>query len=148
MCMCLHACIYICVCVCVCVHSLSVGDVRALKQKPSPGFCLAGGFMQLSVLKEGRASLDFLYFRKTYFSFVLAHTPLPLNVCIQFMVSLALTAFSFILQVKTRGHRTLRLEARYVGLLSPQGYIYICVFVKVCYVFCKGSFVFSLLFSY
>lgn len=66
--MCLHA------CVCACVHSLSVGDVRAVKQKPSPGFCLAGGFMQLSVLKKGRALLDFLYFRKTYFSFVLAHT--------------------------------------------------------------------------
>ncbi len=50
-----------------CVHSLSVGDVRALKQKPSPGFCLAGGFMQLSVLKKGEASLDFLYFRKPTF---------------------------------------------------------------------------------
>lgn len=71
MCMCLHACM--CMCVCACVHSLNVGDVRALKQKPSLGFCLAGGFMQLSVLKKGRASLDFLYCR-TYFSFVLAHT--------------------------------------------------------------------------
>lgn len=56
-----------CVCICACVHLLSVGDVRALKQKPSLGFCLAGGFMQLSVLKKGRASLDFLYFRKPTF---------------------------------------------------------------------------------
>lgn len=59
--MCLHA------CVCACVHSLGVGDVRAVKQKPSLGFCLAGGLMQLSVLKKGRASLDFLYFRKPTF---------------------------------------------------------------------------------
>ena len=43
----------VCVCVCACVHSLSVGDVRPLKQKPSLGFCLAGGFIQLSVLKKG-----------------------------------------------------------------------------------------------
>lgn len=55
------------VCMCACVHSLSVGDVRALKQKPSLGFCLAGGFMQLSILKKGRASLDFLYFMKPTF---------------------------------------------------------------------------------
>lgn len=39
--------------VCVRVHSLSVGNVRAAKQKPSPGFCLAGRFMQLSVLGKG-----------------------------------------------------------------------------------------------
>lgn len=73
-----YAYVYICVWVrvCVCAHSLSVGDVGVLKQKPSLGFCLAGGFMQLSVLrgKKGRASLDFLYFRKTYFSFVLAQS--------------------------------------------------------------------------
>lgn len=105
--------------VCACVHSLSVGDVRALKQKPSPGFCLAGGFMQLSVLKKGRASLDFLYFRKTYFSFVFAHTPLPLNVYAHLLVSLAFTMKqSLILQVKMRGHRTLPLEARYVYTYS------------------------------
>lgn len=36
MCVCMHVCA--CVCVCACVHSLSVGDVRALKQKPSLGF--------------------------------------------------------------------------------------------------------------
>lgn len=51
-----------CMCVRACVHSSSVGDVRALKQKPSLGFCLAGGFTQLSVLRKRRASLDFLYF--------------------------------------------------------------------------------------
>lgn len=73
MCMYMHMFISVCECVCVCAHSLSVG---VLKQKPSLGFCLAGGFMQLSVLrgKKGRASLDFLYFRKTYFSFVLAQS--------------------------------------------------------------------------
>lgn len=76
MCMYMHMFISVCECVCVCAHSLSVGDVGVLKQKPSLGFCLAGGFMQLSVLrgKKGRASLDFLYFRKTYFSFVLAQS--------------------------------------------------------------------------
>lgn len=40
-------------CMCVCDHSLSAGNVRAAKQKPSPGFCLAGSFMQLSVLGKG-----------------------------------------------------------------------------------------------
>lgn len=74
--MCMYMHMFISVCECVCAHSLSVGDVGVLKQKPSLGFCLAGGFMQLSVLrgKKGRASLDFLYFRKTYFSFVLAQS--------------------------------------------------------------------------
>lgn len=37
-CVCVSACMYVRVCVCACVHSLSVGDVRALKQKPSLGF--------------------------------------------------------------------------------------------------------------
>lgn len=58
----------ICTCMCVCVHSLSVGNVRAMKQKPSPGFCLAGRFMQLSVLGKGwGASLDFQCFRNLCF---------------------------------------------------------------------------------
>lgn len=40
---------------CVSVFIHWVGDVRAAKQKPSPGFCLAGRFMQLSILgQKGR----------------------------------------------------------------------------------------------
>lgn len=67
-------CVYmhVCVCVCACVHSLSVEDVRAVMQKPSPGFCLAGGFMQLSVLKKGEGISGLFVLSKTYFSFVLA----------------------------------------------------------------------------
>lgn len=49
-------CEYVYTHVCVRVHSLSVGDVRAAKQKPSPGFSLAGRFMQLSVLGRGGIS--------------------------------------------------------------------------------------------
>lgn len=53
--MCLHA------CVCARVHLLSVGDVWAVKQKPSPGFCLAGGYVQLSVLKKKGAGISGLF---------------------------------------------------------------------------------------
>lgn len=61
-------CEYVYMHVCVHVHSLSIGNVRAAKQKPSPGFCLAGRFMQLSVLGKGwGASLDFQYFRNLLF---------------------------------------------------------------------------------
>lgn len=61
-------CEYVDMHVCVRVHSLSIGNVRAAKQKPSPGFCLAGRFMQLSILGKGwGASLDFQYFRNLLF---------------------------------------------------------------------------------
>lgn len=97
-----------------CVHSLSVGDVRAVKQKPSLGFCLAGGFMQLSILKKGRALLDFLRLKKTYFVHLLWYTSLPPKVCIHLMVKLTYKNIFHILQLKMRGHHTSHLEARYV----------------------------------
>ena len=58
MCMCGCKHVYLC----VCVHSLSVEDVRALKQKPSLGFCLAGSVLQLNVHRKGRASLLSFFF--------------------------------------------------------------------------------------
>lgn len=109
-----------CVCayVSACAHSLSVGDVGALKQKPSQGFCLAGCFMKLSVPRKGKglSELTLACEKPTFLNIPLLS---PYNIyTIKSLNCSNVQPPLFISQVKMRGHHTLPLEARYLDTFS------------------------------
>lgn len=141
----------VCVCLClqarmrmcVCVHSLSVGDVRALKQKPSLGFCLAGSFMQLSVLKKG-GYLDFFYFRKPSFR-LFFHAPLPLMcICSSLLFAVSFKQFSCFLLT---GKNERPPYAPFGGQVCCLQHYYLCVTYMHATCHYKDSHILSLLIS-